>query len=120
MKTSTILWITGGLLAVGGIITGVVIYKRKNAASNAEYKRKNAASNADYSKFFSAVQSWINYMKANNWGSKGNPEKQISDAVYQLNQEFAKGTKTPLSLNVQGLDYASMIALAKTGTYTHF
>ena len=109
MKTSTILWITGGLLAVGGIITGVVIYKRKNAASN-----------ADYSKFFSAVQSWINYMKANNWGSKGNPEKQISDAVYQLNQEFAKGTKTPLSLNVQGLDYASMIALAKTGTYTHF
>jgi len=109
MKTSTILWITGGLLAVGGIITGVVIYKRKNAASN-----------ADYSKFFSAVQSWINYMKANNWGSKGNPNKQICDAVYQLNQEFAKGTKTPLSLNVQGLDYASMIALAKTGTYTHF
>ncbi len=112
MKTSTILWIAGGLLAVGGIITGVVIYKRKNASSN--------TSNTDYSKFFSAVQSWINYMKANNWGSKGNPEKQISDAVYQLNQEFAKGTRTPLSLNVQGLDYASMIALAKTGTYNHF
>ncbi|MBP8992489.1 MAG: hypothetical protein KBG30_01580 [Bacteroidales bacterium] len=109
MKTSTILWIAGGLLAVGGIITGVVIYKRKNASSN-----------ADYSKFFAAVQSWINYMKANNWGNKGNPEKQIGDAVYQLNQEFAKGTKTKESLNVQGLDYASMIALAKTGTYNHF
>ena len=109
MKTSTILWIAGGLLAVGGIITGVVIYKRKNAASN-----------ADYSKFFSAVQSWINYMKANNWGSKGNPEKQISDAVYQINQEISKGTKTRESLGIEGLDYASMIALAKTGTYNHF
>lgn len=105
MKNSTIWLIVGGIVVAAGITTGIILYKRKQS---------------DYSKFFTAVQNWINYMKKNNWGNNGNSDKQISDAVYQISQEISKGTKTRESLGIEGLDYAQMLALAKTRTYTHY
>lgn len=110
MKNSTIWLIVGGIVVAASITTGIILNKRK----------KSQASSTDYSKFFTAVQNWINYMKSNNWGNKGNSDKQVSDAVYQINQEISKGTKTRESLGIEGLDYAQMMALAKTQTYTHF
>ena len=112
MKNSTIWIIVGGIVVAASIATGIILYKRKNQSAS--------GSDSDYSKFFTAVQNWINYMKKNNWGNNGNSDKQISDAVYQISQEISKGTKTRESLGIEGLDYAQMLALAKTRTYTHY
>jgi len=113
MKNSTIWLIVGGIVVAAGITTGIILYKRKQSEAS-------SGASSDYSKFFTAVQNWINYMKKNNWGNNGNSDKQISDAVYQISQEISKGTKTRESLGIEGLDYAQMLALAKTRTYTHY